>query len=691
MGVDVAVSRARARASLTLAERLAAIPVQFVLGGLVAVSSAIRTVAAFGHATQVYFPDEYIYSALARSFAETGKPLIRGHAAHFPSLLEPILAAPFWLPGDPMLAYRLTQVENAFFMSLGAIPVYLLARRLGCGKWLALALGGLALASPDLFFGSFVLAGPVAYPLVLSAVYAAVCVLDRPTRKAQVAFVAFSGLAAFARIQYVVLPVALLAAALVLERGSIRRVVGRLRLSLGIFLGFGAVFAAAGPARALGYYSGISKEHIHPLGLLHWVGADGMLLAYSAGIVLVPGALIALVLALTRPRERVERAFAAFTIAFGAAVFGEAALYASNGSGRYQERYLMTLVPLLGVAFALYARRRSPGRKVLAGLACGFLLLSASVPLSGYTIGDGKQDSPFLFAVFRLEQVLSAGGGSLLVAAIAAVLCALALGLAFLGRRGIAVGIAATVAVFGAVSFAANTAENANARAIRQEFLPSDRQWVDHARLGRVAMLETPGAPFGRALEQLVWNRSVDSVLLFGPAAPIDDFATTGVRAAADGRLLAGGRPVRRALLVENYAVRMMFRDARPVASGGTFTLWKPSGIPHLDLVAYGLFSDGWLAGQGQMFVWPDAAGRVDGTLRLVLTSPRAASRLVLRFQAPGLHRAVALRPGERRVVTLPVHARGVWELGYSSSMHGSLEDGRQVSVRLASPVFVRR
>ena len=40
-------------------------------------------------------------------------------------------------------------------------------------------------------------------------------------------------------------------------------------------------------------------------------------------------------------------------------------------------------------------------------------------------------------------------------------------------------------------------------------------------RLGRVALLETPGAPFGRALEQLVWNRSVDSVLLFGPASPI--------------------------------------------------------------------------------------------------------------------------------------------------------------------------
>src|SRR2546430_10673514 len=50
--------------------------------------------------------------------------------AHFPALLEPLAAAPFWLFHDPMLAYRLTQAENALVMSLAAVPGYFLSRRL---------------------------------------------------------------------------------------------------------------------------------------------------------------------------------------------------------------------------------------------------------------------------------------------------------------------------------------------------------------------------------------------------------------------------------------------------------------------------------------------------------------------------------------------------------------------------------
>src|SRR5213078_4481349 len=123
------------------------------------------------HATPLYFPDEYIYASISRSLAEHGRPLIRGGPAHFPALLEPLAAAPFWLTNDPTLAYRLTQAENALAMSLAAVPVYLLVRRLGGGSWAALAAAALAVASPDLFFSSFVLADAIAYPLVLGAVY----------------------------------------------------------------------------------------------------------------------------------------------------------------------------------------------------------------------------------------------------------------------------------------------------------------------------------------------------------------------------------------------------------------------------------------------------------------------------------------------------------------------------------------
>ena len=175
MAVDAASS------SRTLsASRIAAIPARYALAGIVALSFVVRLAAVTAHATPLYFPDEYIYGSLARSLAESGKLVIRGQAAHFPALLEPLLAAPFWLFHDPMLAYRLTLGLNALAMSLAAIPVYLLARRLGLGAGLALGAAALAVASPDLLFASFVLADPIAYPLVLTALYLGVRALEKP-------------------------------------------------------------------------------------------------------------------------------------------------------------------------------------------------------------------------------------------------------------------------------------------------------------------------------------------------------------------------------------------------------------------------------------------------------------------------------------------------------------------------------
>ena len=70
----------------------------------------------------MYFGDEYLYAALGRSLAETGRPLVRGQAAQFPALLEPLLTAPAWLVGDVGIAYHLAQMIGALAMSLAACP-----------------------------------------------------------------------------------------------------------------------------------------------------------------------------------------------------------------------------------------------------------------------------------------------------------------------------------------------------------------------------------------------------------------------------------------------------------------------------------------------------------------------------------------------------------------------------------------
>src|SRR5204863_150851 len=136
-----------------------------------------------------YPPSEYICPSLTRSLAEHGRPLIRGACVHFPALLDPIVTAPVWLvTDDPVRAYALTQGLHAAFISLAAIPAYLLCKRLGLPRWLALGVGAIAVAVPDGVYASSMLADPLAYPLVLTAVYFGVCLVDESTRVRQLAF-----------------------------------------------------------------------------------------------------------------------------------------------------------------------------------------------------------------------------------------------------------------------------------------------------------------------------------------------------------------------------------------------------------------------------------------------------------------------------------------------------------------------
>lgn len=690
MAVDVVVPRSEASSLPLGLGRLAAIPARLALAGIVALSFGVRSLLAWAHATPLYFPDEYIYSTLARSLATSGRPLIRDAPAHFPALLEPILAAPFWLLGDPMLAYRLTQMENALAMSLAAIPVFLLSRRLGLGQGFALGAAALAVASPDLVYASSVLADPIAYPLVLAAVYAGVRALDRPTRRAQLAFVALGGLAAFARIQYVLLPAAFLAAALIVERGRAGRVARSLRLSLALFATPLLALAALGPTRLLGYYADVTDFELHPAASLRWVAADAMFLAYAAGWVLVPGALVGLAYALARPRSRAESAFAALTVTLAGGLLAEAALYASNGSGRFQERYLFCLLPLVAPAFGLYARRGGPKRLAVCLLALGLVIVAVRIPLSGYTVGDDKQDSPFLSAVFRLESLLGPVDGALAVALVAALLSLVAVAITFRPARGATLGLALALVVTSAASAGAASFDLDKASKARARYLPADLRWIDHAGLGRVAVLQTPGAPREAALEQMFWNRSVAEVLLLGGAEPIDVFGSSRVRIAADGRLLADRRVVRGPLLVPNYAVNAELSGATRVASGPALELWQPDGTPRLSLLVGGRYLDGWLARSGWIKVWPDASGQVRGTLHLTLSLPAAAPPIPLRLTAPGIDLRVEVRPGRRHALAVPVASRGPWTLRFRASRLVVLSDGRPISVQAARPLFER-
>ena len=689
--MEDAARTARLRAPALALARLEA-SATFVLAGIVAASFVLRTAAGWLRATPVYFPDEYIYAELGRSIAETGLPLVREALTSFPALLQPIVTAPAWLVGDVETSYRLVQATGALCMSLAAVPVYFLGRRLGLGAGLALGLAAVTVAVPDLFYASWIIAEPVAYPLAVAAVATGSLALARPSPRWQLAFVACAGLATFARVQFVVLPVCFFAALVVLglRERALRRAFREQLLPLALFLVPVVGLVPLGPSRALGYYEGILDFDLSVLSVARWFGSDLMLLAYVSGWVLVPGAILGLVLAFWRPQSREELAFAALATMVSLAVLIEAAVYGASGANRIQERYFFYAVPLLALAFGLYARRGWPYRLQHALLAAALVALSARVPLAGYSAADGKTTSPVLLAVAELERQLKDPGlASFLVALFVAALAASAVGAVFLARQKAPVLIGLTLAACALASVGVVAFDRGNSSRVRQDLFAGDPSWADAAGLEDVVFLASPGGERGFTHEQLFWNRSIDELHLLPGAVPPDAFAFEHVAVSPDGSLVSDGKPLERPLVVDGYGSTVVLRGGRDVAASPPYRLFEPTARPRLALYMPGRFFDGWLGLGGSITVWPERGNRVSGWVELELRSPHTADPLNVAFSsAPGTI-AYVLDPGERRLLRLRAcSTSGPWETAFAAPYTGSVGH-RLASVQATKPRFV--
>lgn len=667
------------------------------LAAIVGASFVVRTAVAWLRSTPALFPDEYIYASIGRSLASSGRPLIRGHSAHFPGLLEPIVTAPAWLLGDVNAAYRLSQAIGALAMSLAAIPVYLLARRLGLSARVALAVSALAVLVPDLLYASFLTSEPFAYPLVLGAVTAAVTALTLPTRRAQLAFVVLAGLAALARAQFVVLPLVFLLAVVamgVAER-RVRAAVRAQVLPLSVFVLPGLALLLA-RRHVAGFYNGAFQLHIHPISFLRWAGWDCMALAYASGWIIVPGALLGLWLALRRPLSRQERAFGLVVAILAVVLIAEVGLFqtTSTGTGDFipneiKERYLFYLVPLAGLCFALYAKREWPLRVQHLALAAALLILSVRVPLSGFAVSSTLSASPVLFAVFWLTvQLGRPGNAASVVAAAVAVMSVVAVLASRRPRAGTPVVLALALLAAGATSAGAVALDVANTRIVRSTYLPADASWVDTARMGHVSLLQAWGSNSSASLQELFWNRSITRVLLLPGAAPVDRFATQRVQVGKDGTLRVGGRVITEPLLVDGFASTVRLRGARMVKSGPSATLWLPTGQPRLALYMSGRYHDGWLANAGTINVWPAAPERrVSGWLTMRLSAQDSVGPVRITFQSRQHRTSVRVRPGAPRQIRIAVCGTERTHVTYRSKGL-ALVGPRAVSVKATEPVL---
>ena len=176
--------------------------------------------------------------------------------------------------------------------------------------------------------------------------------------------------------------------------------------------------------------------------------------------------------------------------------------------------------------------------------------------------------------------------------------------------------VVCTATYAGAISF-----NLANAERTKTDVLGPDPSFVDSTGIEGAAMLQSRSSQRAVASEYLFWNRSVDAVYLLPGAEPPDSFAVTRLTTAADGTLLANGRPVTEPLVADGFSDTIRFRDSDEIATSPVYRLVASPGPQRLALYAPGRYEDGWLGLVGSFQLWPEsAADGLAGTLRFELT-----------------------------------------------------------------------
>jgi hypothetical protein len=664
----------------------------YALFALVSLSALGHVIASFSRATIVFLPDEYLNGELSRSLSSSGLPLVRGAQVFFPSLLQPIATAPSWLLGSVETGFRASMAVDSIVMSLAALPVYWLGRRLGLAAWLAFAASALALATPSMLYSSWLIGEAFAYPLFLAGFSMGVLALSGDRRWLIPALVVFA-LASFARIQLLVLPLAFaLAATLMAAREHrFRRFFGERRYLIGA--GFLlAIAALAIPAGALGFYSGARQIDFAHGGFALHLGTQVIGLLLACSWIVVPGALIGLGLAFYQPRSRVELGFACGASAVTLGLLVQASLFGVVTIP--QERYIFYCAPVLALSLALLIDRGWPLRRTHALLVLPILVLVAVLPLSTYAAGNRLFQSSSLYAAFWLEANIGVGNAALLVAIVVSVLALATLALPFSGRLGGAAVFVLAIALSATAQATAINFDLVNSVGVSSS-QGQDKGWVDkridasHPSGGRAVLLQGYGTRTS-ALTLLFWNRSVDRVALLPDSIRPDILPWPYLGIRGNGALTVEGKPLSGPLTIDDSMHTIDLRGATRVGHSTHFALWLPRGRPRFAFYASG-FGSGWIAPRGVLAVWPKkTGGRLAGFLSFRTTAVRKVGPVMFTLRLPGaVKRHIPVRLGESRSVRIAVCGSGPWRAEIAATAKRAMLTGSLfVSAHATTPVW---
>jgi hypothetical protein len=632
--VPTTASPPAVRISLAALARRAALPLLF------AASCAYQVLQSRGHAAPTVFNDELLYAKLSQGIAAGHWLAIRGAHYAFPAPVAPLLQAPAWLFGSMVDRYAAAKLLNAVVMSATVFPAYWLARWLVRPSF-ALVVAAATVATPAMVYHAYLMSEAAAYPVFVLAVAVLVRAAATPSRRYAFAVPAVCALAVATRVQFIVLPLAYLAAVAVCGRGRWRAYAA----SVAMLAALGVVLVLV--PNALGSYGEAAQYSSGAGALAHWAVTNASLLPFSLGLAVVPGALLGLGIALLRPRSPRERAFAATAVALCALFVAQAAFVSAGEAHRPLERYLFYLTPLAFTAFFLYVERGAPRRVIHLGVAGCLAVGLSQVSLAGLTgtaafFFDSVTESTYAREAARL----GLGDASLAFALVPLALAALAAVLPL--RRASAAIALAVVAI--TVQLSSGRAVAATDHLVtgwaERTFGATPPNWLDRSGLGQATYLALPDAnPFlGSSLES--WNRSVRRLAVLEAPAP-DPFPRSVARVRPDGTLELDGRAARAQLLVVNTFGSQIGLDGRVVARPRDgLVAYRIPARAQVHWLARGLAPDGWIGRRLTYRAWPAHTG----TYRVELRLPSRFTARAVEVQAGTPHvRAVMIRPGRRQ------------------------------------------
>jgi len=647
------------------ASRLARIPIWVWLAGLVVVSAVFR----YGLSRRVVAPwimvDELIYSELAKSFAETGRFLIRDedHGAY--GIVYPLLIAPAWrFFASVPDAYAAAKTIGSVLMSLAAVPTYFLARRV-LPPLPSLLAAGLAVALPSLMYTGTLMTETVFYPLFVCVALALVLALERPTVWRQLILLAVCLLAFLTRSQAIVLVPAVATAPLVLAWLDRRRLrmLADFRVLYGVLAGAVVTVLAVQLARGrspydvLGSYSVTGDADYRPGQVLKWLLYHVSELDLYLGI--VPFAALLLLTFVGRSLDRPLRVFLAAALPLIALLLLEVAAFASALSPRVQERNLFYVAPLFLIALFAWIERGLP-RPARAAAAAAVIAaaLPGALPYHRLIDVSAQADTLALIPLWWLQSIV-VGPDTIPVVVAAA---AAAVGLLFLtvsARYALvlpAVVLAWFVFATERLEFFEHGFPKASVGALFQGITNPDRQWVDTAvgREADVAFVFSGSRPTEQPLtlwEPEFYNRSI------GPVYDLKQQSMGGLperpaRERKDGVLVVDGHPVRHEYVLSEETVplagEVIARDERK-----GLVLRRTDGLVRMSYHVAGLYPDDtWSRGELTYTHLRCTGGSVTAT---ITSDPNL-------FSGPQTVRAgsrsVTFRPSQTVRLTVPLRPR---------------------------------